>query len=125
LSAPELVLRVRGRIDPGDVEGLVARLRQLLDAGDGPVVCDVAGVRRPDVAAMDALARLQHAARIRGRSIRLRHARADLLELLGYCGLRAVVPAERGSSFEAVGQPEEREQRGRVEERVDPADPLA
>lgn len=124
MPAPELVLRVRGRIDPGDIAGLVARLTHVLEAGEGPVVCDVAAVRDPDLAAMDAFARLQHTAMVRGRTICLRDAPADLIELLGLCGLREVLPAE-GSGLEAVGQPEEGKQRGGVEERVDPADPVA
>jgi hypothetical protein len=86
-------------------------------------VCDVAGVVEPDLVAMDALARMQRTARVHGRAIRLRAARPDLLGLLQFCGLRDVVPAERGSGLEAVGQPEQREQGRRVEEHVDPADP--
>jgi hypothetical protein len=125
LSAPELVLRVRGRIDPGDVEPLVTRLRGLLADRGGTVVCDVGDLVGPDLVAMDALARMQLVARSGGRTIRLLRARPDLLELLELCGLWDVVPAEPGSGVEAVGQPEEREERGGVEERVDPADPVA
>jgi ABC-type transporter Mla MlaB component len=123
VAAPPLVLRVRGRIDPEDVAGLVAQLRALLDAGTGEVVCDVAGVLEPDLVAMDALARMQRTARLRGRGIRLRDARPDLLELLRFCGLWDVVPAAAGSRLEAIGQPEQREQGRGVEEHVDPADP--
>jgi hypothetical protein len=124
LSSPEPVLAVRGRIDPGDVESLVARVEAALDgSAAGPVTCDVAGLLDPDLVAIDALARIQLAARARGRTVRLRDPTRQLTGLLVLCGLWDVFPLDRGSGFEAVGKPEEREQRRRVEERVDPADP--
>jgi hypothetical protein len=124
LSAPEPELAVRGRIDPGDVEALVAQVERALDrSSSGPVTCDVAALVDPDLVAMDALARMQLAARTRGRTVRLRDPTRDLADLLALCGMWDVFPVDRGSGFEAVGKPEEREEGGRVEERVDPADP--
>jgi hypothetical protein len=124
LRAPEPDLTVHGRIDPGDAGALVAAVERALDrSASGPVTCDVAGLLDPDLVAMDALARMQLAARTRGRMVRLRDPTRELAELLVLCGLWDVLPVDRGSGFEAIGQPEEREQRGGVEERVDPADP--
>jgi ABC-type transporter Mla MlaB component len=124
LHAPEPELAVHGPIEPEDVAALLVRVERALDRNpSGAVTCDVAGLRDPDLVAMDALARMQLAARTRGRTVRLRDPTRELAELLVLCGLWDVFPVDRGSGFEAIGQPEEREQRGGVEERVDPADP--
>jgi ABC-type transporter Mla MlaB component len=53
--------------------------------------CDVRGLR-PDAVTVDALARLQLAARRSGRRVRLRNASAELLELVRFMGLRDVLP---------------------------------
>ena len=74
------------------------------------------GTRGPDLAAVDALARLQLAARRLGCSIRLRETRAELVELLDLVGLRGCL--------EVGGEPEGGEQIG-VEEVVMPDDPVA
>jgi hypothetical protein len=66
------------------------------------IVCDV-GALAPDVAALDALARLQLSARRLGYEIRLRDASADLQDLLDFVGLRDVLRVEAG------GQAEKRE----------------
>src|SRR5690606_18338612 len=51
------VVAVGGRVRPGDVPGLCARLRALLDdPAVGAVVCDVGGLV-PDAVALEALAR--------------------------------------------------------------------
>jgi len=52
-----------------------------------PIVeCDVGGFR-PDAVTVDALARLQLAARRCGRRLRLRNASAELMELIAFMGL--------------------------------------
>ena len=56
------------------------------------VECDVAGLP-PDAATVDALARLQLAARRNGCHLRLRNASAELVALLGLAGLRDVLPS--------------------------------
>jgi hypothetical protein len=66
------------------------------------IVCDV-GALAPDVAAVDALARLQLTARRLGYEIRLRDASVDLQDLLDFVGLSDVLRVEAG------GQAEERE----------------
>jgi hypothetical protein len=81
------------------------------------IVCDVRGLA-PDATAIDALARLQLAAKRIGLEVRLRHASSELLGLLGFVGLSDVLRVEPG------GQAEEREERlGGEEEREldDPA----
>jgi ABC-type transporter Mla MlaB component len=59
----------------------------------GSVVrCDVTGVE-PDAVCVDALARLQLAARRRGCWVRLENASPHLLELVNLMGLTHVLPA--------------------------------
>jgi hypothetical protein len=89
-------------------------------AGPRPstIVCDVCGLA-PDAAAIDALARLQLAARRLGLEIRLRHASSELLGLLAFVGLSEVLRVEAG------GQPEEREERLGAEEERQLDDPAA
>jgi hypothetical protein len=57
----------------------------------GVVLCDVGGAE-PDAVTVDALARLQLAARRGGREIRLVHASAELLRLVAFMGLAEVLP---------------------------------
>jgi hypothetical protein len=87
-------------------------------AGPRPstIVYDV-GALAPDAAAIDALARLQLAARRLGLEIRLRHASSELLGLLAFVGLSEVLRVE------ASGQPEEREERLGAEEERELDDP--
>jgi hypothetical protein len=80
------------------------------------IVCDVRSVA-PDAAALDALARLQLNARRLGLELRLRHASGGLQELIAFAGLDEVL------RLELEGQPEEREERRRVEEERELDDP--
>ncbi len=90
LRSAELV--VYGPIVQGDIPGLCTRVRSLLDDGPDRIVCDVADIIEPDGATLDALARLQLAARRRGCQVVLRHAGIDLLGLLDAAGLGEIVP---------------------------------
>ena len=81
------------------------------------IPCDVAWVERGDVQAVDALARLQLAAKRRGFSLVLRNASRDLADLVGLMGLADVL------AVEPAREPEQREQRLRVEEERDLLDP--
>jgi hypothetical protein len=78
--------------------------------------CDVRGLRA-DVAALDALARLQLAARRAGFELRLAHASAELLCLIAFTGLDDVLRVE------PQRQAEEREQCLGVEEERQLDDP--
>ena len=100
-----------------DVPGLCAALADLLRGRPGSVViCDVAGVARPDVVTVDALARLRLTARRHGCELVVGGAGAELSRLLRLVGLTDVLPQ--------VGrEPEQREQAGSVEEVGDGRDP--
>ena len=78
--------------------------------------CDVRALRA-DVVAVDALARLQVAARQAGFELRLVHASAELRCLIAFIGLGAVLRVE------PQWQAEEREQGRRVEEEGQLDDP--
>ena len=83
---------IRGPIRRADLPGLCDRVCSLL-AGAGEVVrCDVAGVE-PDAVTVDALARLQLAAKRRGCTVRLHDASPRLLGLVCLMGLDRVLPA--------------------------------
>ncbi len=79
---------LRGPIGADALALLCRQMDALLASSPATVVdCDVSAVRA-DVAAVDALARLQLAARRRGRRIRLVGASPDLRALIGFMGLR-------------------------------------
>ncbi len=92
-STPQpTVFAITGPIRRADLPGLCARVRALLDEHEGRTLrCDVRDVD-PDAVTVDALARLQLAARRRGCRIRLRGASSELLELVAFMGLRDVLP---------------------------------
>jgi anti-anti-sigma regulatory factor len=73
----------------------------------------------PDLATIDALARLALAARRRGRRMRLRGADDELRRLIGFTGLAGVL------RLESEREPEQREERLRVEEERELGDPPA
>jgi hypothetical protein len=117
-------------IADGDVPGLCERLRLvLLERREaGVLVCDVAALGA-DVRTVDALARLQLTARRLGCPIRLERASPELEQLLAFVGLGlglglGLAPG-RGLGPGLGPQPEEREQPGGIEERVDGGDAAA
>lgn len=79
------------------------------------VTCDVGGLRA-DLVTVDALARMQLAARRAGSQVQLVNPSDELLELLELCGLTQFLPAG-GSGVRMLGQTEQREQPVGVEER--------
>jgi ABC-type transporter Mla MlaB component len=94
---PSVILFViDGPIDRTDLPVLCDRLRTLLDgAVPGRIVCDVGAVN-PDAATVDALARMQLAARRLGCQVWLSHASGELKELLVLMGLQAALPLSDG-----------------------------
>jgi ABC-type transporter Mla MlaB component len=90
--APSTVaFAIRGPILREDLPALCDRVCALLsDAGPEVVVCDVRGVE-PDAVTVDALCRLQLAARRHGCRIRLRRASPDLRDLVAFMGLTEVL----------------------------------
>jgi ABC-type transporter Mla MlaB component len=87
-----ITFAIRGPLTRADLLGLAERACGLL-AGSGAAValCDVSGVA-VDAVTIDALARLQLAARRYGCQVRLRGASDELRELLAYMGLQDVLP---------------------------------
>ena len=83
---------VAGPIGRKDLPGLCERVCALLEQ-HGPAlgVCDVGGVQA-DAVTVDALARLQLAARRYGCRIHLRRASNELRELLAFMALSDVLP---------------------------------
>jgi ABC-type transporter Mla MlaB component len=75
-----------------DLPGLCDRVCALLTENDGAGVawCDVQGVH-VDAVCVDALARLQLAAKRHRCQVRLRGCSPDLRELVGFMGLRDVL----------------------------------
>jgi len=116
--------RVGPRIDRGDIPGLCERAqRQMAGIAAERLICDVGSIVDPDAVSVDALARLQLTARRLGRHVRVEHASPALRELLALMGLSGVLRLSEPSGVEARRQSKEREQRPRVEEERDPADP--
>jgi len=121
---PEIELGTSGRIDRADIPGLCEHAQRLLAGGAAnQLLCDVGAIVAPDAVTVDALARLQLTAKRMGREVRIRHASPELHDLLAFLGLSGVVPLSEPSGLEARRQTKEREQRVRVEEERDPADP--
>jgi ABC-type transporter Mla MlaB component len=92
-SGPNSVaFAIYGPINRTDLPGLCERVCGLLsDSGAEVALCDVTGVD-PDAVTVDALARLQLAARRHGCQVRLRQASDELLELVAFMGVRDVLP---------------------------------
>ena len=91
-APPTVTFAIAGPIARADLPGLCERVCALLKgSGGGVALCDVTRVH-PDAVTIDALARLQLAARRHGCQVRLRQASDDLLDLLTFMGLRDVLP---------------------------------
>jgi ABC-type transporter Mla MlaB component len=92
-SAPRtLAFAIHGPIARADLPGLCDRVCALFTTSAADVAfCDVATVQ-PDAVTVDALARLQLAARRSGCQVRLRNASVELRELLAFMGLCDVLP---------------------------------
>lgn len=83
------------------------------------IVCDLGRLGEADVATVDALARLQLAAKRAGYRLRLRNATRELTELLLFAGLAEAL------GLEPRRQAEERKERLGLEEEGKFADPAA
>ncbi|MCM2418438.1 STAS domain-containing protein [Streptomyces sp. RKAG293] len=134
-QGPDAVVWVlAGPLTRAGIPELCACLRDRLHGAEpGWVTCDVAALTDPDAVTVETLARLQLTARRLGSRIRLRNADGRLCGLLALAGLRDVLPLEpagaadstgRGLRLQPWGQAEQRKQVRRVEERVDPGDPV-
>ncbi len=83
---------------------------------------DVAALVDPDIDTIGALARLQVEARRRGRPLCLKHASAELRELIALAGLSGTLPCREALLLKVQRQPEERKEARGVQEERDPAD---
>ncbi len=87
-----LVFAIYGPIQRADLPGLCARVCELFQgAPPGVAYCDVRTVA-PDAVTVDALARLQLAAKSYRLEVRLRDASPALIDLIAFLGLDAVLP---------------------------------
>ena len=75
-----------------------------------PIVVDLRALTASDPVVLDALVRLQLAARRLGTSIRLENACSELVDLLALVGLSDVLPLVCGSGVEVDRQVEQREE---------------
>ena len=92
---PTVAFGIRGPIVRADLPGLCERVCALLAENRAEVVrCEVDGVE-PDAVTVDALARLQLAARRYGCRVRLCGASDELLGLVSFMGLEDVLPCDR------------------------------
>jgi ABC-type transporter Mla MlaB component len=83
---------IKGPLEQTDLPGLCDRVCALLEqSGAAVALCDVCGIDS-DAVTVDALARLQLAARKHRCQVRLHHASSELLELVDFMGLRDVLP---------------------------------
>ncbi|MFI0237130.1 STAS domain-containing protein [Streptomyces sp. NPDC016845] len=126
-SIPPVVV-VAGPIRPGDASALCDRVRAARERAPGrepTVVCDVSGVTSTDLVTVDALARMQLAARRAGGRIRLRDPSPALALLLRMSGLAdALGLSGDGSGGQSLGDAEEREPPlAEIQEAVETGDP--
>jgi ABC-type transporter Mla MlaB component len=86
-----IAFAIEGPIERTDLPGLCDRVCGLLRGSHaGTALCDVRGVD-PDAVTVDALARLQLAARRHGCRVRLCNASDELRELVAFMGLEDVL----------------------------------
>ncbi|MCW3841061.1 STAS domain-containing protein [Micromonospora yasonensis] len=119
VAASGISFAVGAAVARADIPVLCADLAELLRGrAPGIVCCDVAGVVRPDVVTIEALARLRLTARRHGWHLVVTGAGPGLLRLVGLLGLTDALP-------ESGRQPEHREEPGGVEEVGHGGDPPA
>jgi len=91
-ASQTIAFAIEGPITRADLPGLCNRVCTLLEQTcAGVALCDVSGVD-PDAVTVDALARLQLAARRHDCRVRLRRASPELLEFVAFMGLENVLP---------------------------------
>ena len=92
MAAPaRTAFEIHGPIRRSDLPGLCERVCAVLANVEGGVIaCAVRGVE-PDAVTVEALARLQLAARRRGCRVRLVHASDGLRDLVAFMGLADVL----------------------------------
>jgi ABC-type transporter Mla MlaB component len=86
-----ITLVIHGPIARADLPGLYRRICAMLERNHAALVCCEVRSVNPDAVTVDALARLQLAARRHDCQVRLQGASDELRELVGFMGLGAVV----------------------------------
>jgi anti-anti-sigma factor len=115
-----VVLTIGDSVARAEIPALCERLRALLEGrACEAVVCDLATLVQADLAAVEALARLQLTARRLGCRVRLRNESGELAALLELTGLSEVLPLE--SDAPDVKRPLPREPRRQAKEREEPS----
>jgi ABC-type transporter Mla MlaB component len=91
-SGPKIVsFAIHGPIAREDLPGLWRRVRNVMgESGAETLLCDVREVE-PDAVTVDALCRLQLAARRYRCKVRLQNASTELLDLVAFMGLTEVL----------------------------------
>jgi ABC-type transporter Mla MlaB component len=85
-----ITFAIRGPLGREDLPALYSRVCRLLErSGASVAVCEVSGVAA-DAVSVDALARLQLAARRHRCRVELRHASRELRDLIAFMGLEDV-----------------------------------
>ncbi|WP_231626495.1 STAS domain-containing protein [Streptomyces apocyni] len=108
-----IVVALGPRVSPAEVPLLCERVRAALEhSGADELICDAAAVSEPNLAAVDALARLRITTRTAGARMRVRDPSTRLCELLLLVGL-----------VEVLGEVEHREPAVGVQEVGDLDDP--
>jgi ABC-type transporter Mla MlaB component len=93
----EITLAIVGPLTRNDLPGLSRRVSELLEGtGASGLACDV-GELPADAVAVDALARVQLAARRAGAQLIILHASGELLSLIAFMGLDGSVGEARPS----------------------------
>jgi anti-anti-sigma regulatory factor len=96
-GSPAVALVLSGTVGPADAAALCAEVAGLLDGSRGRVIlCDVAALAGPGLAAVEALARLKLTVGRLGHRIRFCRVPREMLELLVLTGLDEVLPASDG-----------------------------
>jgi len=91
MSAPTVAFTITGPIARSDLQGLCDRVCKLLERSAArAALCDVTGVQA-DAVTVDALGRLQLAAKRRGCRVHLHNASDELVELVAFMGLEDVL----------------------------------
>ncbi|MBK3546896.1 MULTISPECIES: STAS domain-containing protein [unclassified Streptomyces] len=105
-----ITLTVTGRVSRAVVPDLCAELERALAGPRGAALtpgaavdCDVGGMIRPDLTAVEAVARLGLVARRAGHTLRLRRVPPELRSLLDLVGLADVVTLEEGPEERVPG----------------------
>lgn len=92
-----IVVVLNASITRAEIPRLCEGARKQLESSDAAVViCDAHALTDPDAVAVDAVARLQLTAKRLGRDMKLRHACAEMQELIALAGLSDVLPLVPG-----------------------------